>query len=236
VRRRWMVVAAVTAVAVLGAVAIAWVRRTAAPWPAVAGTPYTIRLGPDGCPVVEDQRRFVDAPGPLVPPDPTEVLLCTDPYSAVLPEPRGAGRTAAAGATRRYRRLRRVTRSTARPQSGLAAVATPPQRLVARSRSDGRGVPPERVRLRLFVRVALPGPAAGAPDFQLRHGWPHLGCSDPRGQRPTACVGRVPGPLSEAIAGTINDAYGQGVPRTACPIGLSLRPLVVGTLDVAHLR
>ncbi|MCW3841907.1 hypothetical protein ONA70_17550 [Micromonospora yasonensis] len=70
-----------------GAVAIAWVRRTAPPWPAVAGNPYEIPLGPDGCPIIEERRQFVDTPGPLVPPGATEVLLCTTPTALHTPRP-----------------------------------------------------------------------------------------------------------------------------------------------------
>jgi hypothetical protein len=85
-----MVVAATAAVVVLaGAVTTAWARRTAPPWPAVAGTAYQIPLGPDGCPVINDQYRFVDAPGELVPPGAAEVVLCTTPLEAVYPT--GAG-------------------------------------------------------------------------------------------------------------------------------------------------
>jgi hypothetical protein len=79
-RRRWAVVVLVTVVAVAaGVVTIAWVRRTASPWPAMAGAPYEIPLGSDGCPVIEEGHQFVDAPGPLVPPEATEVMLCTTP-------------------------------------------------------------------------------------------------------------------------------------------------------------
>lgn len=82
-RRRWAV-ALVTVVAVAaGVVTIAWVRRTASPWPAMAGTPYEIPLGSDGCPVIEERHQFVDAVGPLVPPGATEVLLCTTPASTM---------------------------------------------------------------------------------------------------------------------------------------------------------
>jgi hypothetical protein len=100
-RRRWALVAVVTAVAVAAGVAIAWVRRTAPPWPAVAGTPYEIPLGPDGCPVIADRHEFVDAPGPLVPPGVTEVLLCITPHGAAHPGP--GGPTAPAGAACRGR-------------------------------------------------------------------------------------------------------------------------------------
>lgn len=79
-RRRWAVVVVLTVVAVAaGVVTIAWAQRIASPWPATAGTPYEIPLGPDGCPVIEERHQFVDAPGPLVPPGATEVLLCTTP-------------------------------------------------------------------------------------------------------------------------------------------------------------
>jgi hypothetical protein len=87
-RRWWTVVAVVTVLGVLaGGYASAWERRTAptAPaWPVVAREPYVIALGPDGCPVIEE-RGFVDAPGQLVPPDATEVLLCTIPTVTLLP-------------------------------------------------------------------------------------------------------------------------------------------------------
>lgn len=72
----------VTAVAVVAAVAagvgFAWVRRTAPPWPTTVGTGYDIAIGADGCPVDHPEYiPFVDAPGRLVPPGATEVLLCT---------------------------------------------------------------------------------------------------------------------------------------------------------------
>ncbi|RKN57669.1 hypothetical protein D7193_03185 [Micromonospora costi] len=70
----------VTVIAIAaGMVTIAWARRIASPWPEMAGTPYEIPLGSDGCPVIEEQRQFVDAPGALVPPGATEVLLCITP-------------------------------------------------------------------------------------------------------------------------------------------------------------
>ena len=69
--------------AVTGAV-VSWVDRTAAPWPAVAGDAYPISYQADGCPTVES-RPFVDAPGPLVPPDPTSVTLCATPAGDLPP-------------------------------------------------------------------------------------------------------------------------------------------------------
>ncbi|MFC0508849.1 hypothetical protein [Micromonospora costi] len=79
-RRRWAMVVMVTVIAIAaGMVTIAWARRIASPWPEMAGTPYEIPLGSDGCPVIEEQRQFVDAPGALVPPGATEVLLCITP-------------------------------------------------------------------------------------------------------------------------------------------------------------
>jgi hypothetical protein len=72
---------------VAGAVAIAWVRRTAPPWPAVAGASYEIPLWPDGCPIVVEGHGFVDAPGPLVPPGATEVVLCTTPTATYTLHP-----------------------------------------------------------------------------------------------------------------------------------------------------
>lgn len=86
--QRLVMVAVAAAVAVLaGAVTIAWTRRTAPPWPAVAGTPYEIPLEMDGCPVIEDRYQFVDAPGPLVPAGATEVVLCTTPTELHTPRP-----------------------------------------------------------------------------------------------------------------------------------------------------
>jgi hypothetical protein len=82
-----MVAVATAATLLAGAVTIAWIRRTAPPWPAVAGTPYEIPLGTDGCPVIEDRYQFVDAPGPLVPPGATEVVLCTTPTELYIPRP-----------------------------------------------------------------------------------------------------------------------------------------------------
>lgn len=89
-RRRWAVVAVVTVVTVVAVatgVAIAWVRRTSPPWPAVAGAAYEIPLDPDGCPVIVEGHGFVDAPGPLVPPGAIEVLLCTTPTELHTPGP-----------------------------------------------------------------------------------------------------------------------------------------------------
>jgi hypothetical protein len=83
---RWRLPKVVAVIAVLttmgllvGVVALTYVRRTRPPWPAVAGDPYVIELGVDGCPIVPERPDFVDAPGLLVPPDPTEVVLCTIP-------------------------------------------------------------------------------------------------------------------------------------------------------------
>ncbi|MFC0504905.1 hypothetical protein [Micromonospora costi] len=80
-----MVVVATVVAVVAGVVAIAWIRRTAPPWPTVAGTPYEIPLGSDGCPVIAEWRQFVDAHGPLVPLGATEVLLCTTPTTLHRP-------------------------------------------------------------------------------------------------------------------------------------------------------
>lgn len=85
-RRRW--VAVVTAAALAGgAVTVAWVRRTAPPWPATAGTPYEIPLAADGCPVIATGQGFADAPGVLVPPGASEVVLCTTPTALHTPRP-----------------------------------------------------------------------------------------------------------------------------------------------------
>ena len=89
-RRRLVVVTAVAVALVTGGVAIAYVRRIAPPWPAVAGTPYEILLGSDGCPVIEAGHGFVDTPGPLVPPGATEVVLCTTPNALHAPHPEAA--------------------------------------------------------------------------------------------------------------------------------------------------
>jgi hypothetical protein len=81
-RRRSVVavIAVLTTMSLLaGGVAMAYVRRTRPPWPAVAGDPYVIESGVDGCPIVPEHPGFVDAPGLLVPPDPTKVVLCTIP-------------------------------------------------------------------------------------------------------------------------------------------------------------
>lgn len=53
----------------------------------MAGTSYEIPLGSDGCPVIGDRYRFVDAPGPLVPPGASEVLLCVTPTGLLPPGP-----------------------------------------------------------------------------------------------------------------------------------------------------
>ena len=81
---RRTVIAVLVAVGLLvGVVATAYVRRIRPPWPAVAGDPYPIALAADGCPIMPEQVQFVDAPGPLVPSDPTEVVLCTIPTGLV---------------------------------------------------------------------------------------------------------------------------------------------------------
>lgn len=89
--RRRVVVAVVTALAVLvGAVVLAWMRRTAPPWPAAAGVAYEIPLGSDGCPAAREQYPFVDTPGLLVPPHPVDVMLCaiaTEPGAPRLGDP-----------------------------------------------------------------------------------------------------------------------------------------------------
>lgn len=82
-RWRWAVfgIATISAVASLAnVVATARARLTAPPWPPVAGVPYEIPLGPDGCPAIDEQQAdFVDAPGQLVPLGATEVVLCAKP-------------------------------------------------------------------------------------------------------------------------------------------------------------
>ncbi|MEV6598362.1 hypothetical protein AB0M36_15995 [Actinoplanes sp. NPDC051346] len=88
-RRRWLAAVVVTAVLGLGGSGvIAWVRRTAPPWPSVVGTAFEIPLGPDGCPTHSDGfYPDVDAPGELVPPGATEVTLCirrTEPSASPL--------------------------------------------------------------------------------------------------------------------------------------------------------
>jgi hypothetical protein len=45
--------------------------------------PYVISLDRDGCPVIPEQLHFVDAPGQLVPPDPTDAVLCATPTGLV---------------------------------------------------------------------------------------------------------------------------------------------------------
>jgi hypothetical protein len=76
-QQRWLAVVVATTVVALGGTAVAWVRRTAPPWPSVEGTPFEIALGPDGCPVrSEDFYPYVEAPGDLVPPGATEITLC----------------------------------------------------------------------------------------------------------------------------------------------------------------
>jgi len=87
-RRWWTVVAVVTALGVLACgYASAWERRTAADRAGLAGRGKRAvrdcaRTG--WLPVIEE-RGFVDAPGQLVPPDATEVLLCTIPTVTLLP-------------------------------------------------------------------------------------------------------------------------------------------------------
>ena len=86
-RRVLVVVAVLAAVGAIAGVAGAYVRRISPPWPAVEGDPYLIALDGDGCPVVPEQVHFVDAPGQLVPSDPTEVVLCATPTGLVPPTP-----------------------------------------------------------------------------------------------------------------------------------------------------
>ena len=82
-RRRVLVVVAVLAAGAIAGVGAAYVRRVSPPWPTVEGDPYVISLDGDGCPVIPEQLHFVDAPGQLVPSDPTEVVLCATPTSLV---------------------------------------------------------------------------------------------------------------------------------------------------------
>ncbi|MGK5741388.1 hypothetical protein [Micromonospora sp. URMC 103] len=82
-----MIVLVTVVVVAASVVTVAWVRRTAPPWPTVAGTPYEIPLGSDGCPVIKERHQFVDAQGPLVPLGATEVLLCTTPTALHKPRP-----------------------------------------------------------------------------------------------------------------------------------------------------
>jgi hypothetical protein len=76
-----------------GGVAIAYAKRVGPQFPVVAGTPYQLRIGADGCPVVPAELPFVDKPGQLVPSDPTDVTLCTrvDNDGDGVPEPPGPG-------------------------------------------------------------------------------------------------------------------------------------------------
>jgi hypothetical protein len=84
-RTVWTVVGVLTSLGlVVGMVATVYVRRISPPWPAVAGDPYRISLAADGCPIVPEQVQFVDSPGPLVPPNPTEVVLCAIPTGLVV--------------------------------------------------------------------------------------------------------------------------------------------------------
>jgi hypothetical protein len=68
-------------------VAIAWVRRTSPPWPAVAGTAYEIPLGPDGCPVIVARHGSLTLPVLWRRRGATEVLLCTTPTELHTPGP-----------------------------------------------------------------------------------------------------------------------------------------------------
>jgi hypothetical protein len=77
-RRRWWVLAVAGALVVAaGTMAVAYLRRIGPQFPAASGTPYSIAIGADGCPVQPDAMAFVDAPGQFVAPDPAEVVLCT---------------------------------------------------------------------------------------------------------------------------------------------------------------
>jgi hypothetical protein len=82
---RWRVTAVITLVAglVAAGVLVAYLRRIAPPWPATEGKPYTIALDADGCPVLPGRESFVDSPGPLVPADPVEAVLCAMPTNLV---------------------------------------------------------------------------------------------------------------------------------------------------------
>jgi hypothetical protein len=79
------------AVAVLllaGVVTVSYLRRIGPQYPAVEGTPFTIKLLPSGCPEIH-QGPFVDTPGQFVPPNPVEVVLCTTLAPEFGPQPSG---------------------------------------------------------------------------------------------------------------------------------------------------
>lgn len=92
-RRRWLFVALGLVVLTAGGVGVAYADRVSPQFPLVYGTPYTIEIDDDGCPIVPEQVPFVDSPGQFMAPDPSEVVLCTrvDSDGDGLPEPPGTG-------------------------------------------------------------------------------------------------------------------------------------------------
>lgn len=93
VGRRWWLVALGTVVVTASGVAVAYTDRVGPQFSLADGTPYSIEIGEDGCPVVPEQVPFVDSPGQFVAPDPSEVVLCTrvDIDGDGVPEPPSIG-------------------------------------------------------------------------------------------------------------------------------------------------
>jgi hypothetical protein len=91
-RRWWWIAALAVLVLTASGVGFAYAERVGPQFPLVAGMPYQIAIGVDGCPVVPEQVAFVDSPGQFVAPDPSEVILCTqvDTDGDGLPEPPGS--------------------------------------------------------------------------------------------------------------------------------------------------
>jgi len=90
-RRWWWVAALGLLVVAASGVGFAYAERVGPQFPLVAGAPYQIEIGQDGCPVVPDTVKFVDSPGQFVAPDPSEVDLCTrvDNDGDGVPDPPG---------------------------------------------------------------------------------------------------------------------------------------------------
>ncbi|GIF98216.1 hypothetical protein [Catellatospora citrea] len=82
--RRWWVGLVAMALVAAG-LAFAYWQRISPPYATVTGEPYTIALDANGCPMIPERPRFVDAPGELVPPDPVEVVLCSLPTEFFSP-------------------------------------------------------------------------------------------------------------------------------------------------------
>lgn len=75
--RRWRIAATLGVVVLaVGGVMLAYLDRIGPQFPVEYGTPFSIAIDDDGCPVRPERVPFVDAPGQFVAPDPREVVLC----------------------------------------------------------------------------------------------------------------------------------------------------------------